>query len=148
MAKKPNTARNQMALKVMHDKIHQAIGRLETGNTGTRPILFQNKDVVVYAVAEHIDLCEFCGKTGKKIEIDIPTQPEGGGFGASFKGEKDTAIYCDSCSEDELFSCVKCGMTARRYDFLIYEPEHKCKENHTAARVDGGTSQDMIQKAG
>ncbi len=51
MAKKLNTARS-LALKVMHEKIFQAIGRLETGNTGARPIIFSNKDVVVYAVAE------------------------------------------------------------------------------------------------
>ena len=45
-------ARNQMALKLMHGKIQESIKRLKSGD-GKRPILFYNKDVVVYAVAEY-----------------------------------------------------------------------------------------------
>ena len=45
-------ARNQMALKLMHGKIKEAITRLEKDGYGARPIIFQNKNVVVFAVAE------------------------------------------------------------------------------------------------
>ncbi len=69
--------------------------------------------------------CEYCGEPGKEIEIDVPTQPQSGGYGASFKGGKDIVTYCNECADSELDYCGECGIIARNDNIAIYGC--KCK---------------------